>query len=89
MNLDLNLILQLLLILLIIALTVVAILAIIMMVDVIFITRRLKKEIKAVTFLIDILDLIVGGFHYAQKKINNTGFMKGLKKTLKMIKEDE
>jgi len=56
---------------------------------VIFITRRLKKEVKAVTFLIDILDLIVGGFHLAKKKIANTGFMKGIKRTLRVVKEDE
>jgi hypothetical protein len=86
---NLNLILQFCLILLIIALTVVVVMAIIMMVDVIFITRRLKKEIKAVTFLIDILDLIVGGVHLAKKKIAGSGFMKGLKKTLRVVKEDE
>jgi len=96
MTIDLNIVLQICLVLLIIALTVAAIMFIMIMLDVKQITRRIKKEIKAVTFLIDILDFIISGFHTAGKKIGNSKIGRNIKKTLRIInpakggiKEDE
>ena len=84
MNIDLGLILQFCLILLIIALTVAAIMFIIILLDVVQITKRVKKEIKAVTFLIDIMDFLVSSFHMIRKKVG-----KNIKKTLRIDKEEE
>jgi hypothetical protein len=96
MTIDLNIVLQICLVLLIIALTVAAVMFIIIMLDVKQITRRIKKEINAVTFLIDILDFIISGFHAAGKKIGNSKIGRNIKKTLRIInpakggiKEDE
>ena len=68
MTIDVGLILQFCLVILVIALTVAAIMFILVLLDVIQITRRVKKEVKAVTFLIDILDYAVSAFHMVRKK---------------------
>ncbi|MFA4967471.1 MAG: hypothetical protein WC624_04560 [Candidatus Margulisiibacteriota bacterium] len=85
MTIDMGLILQFCLILMVIALTVAVIMFILILLDVIQITRRVKKEIKAVTFLIDILDYLVSGFHLARKKFSKSK----VGKIFKMSKEDE
>ena len=85
MTIDMGLILQFCLVILVIALTVAAIMFILILLDVIQITRRVKKEIKAVTFLIDILDYVVSAFHMVRKKVGKSK----VGKILKISKEDE
>ncbi len=82
MALNLGLILQFCLVLFVIALTVAAIFFILILLDVIQITRRIKKEVKAVTFLIDILDIIVAFFHKAGKKFGNSKISKSIKRSI-------
>ena len=89
MTIDLNIVLQMCLVLLIIALTVATVMFIIVLLDIKQITKRVKKEVKAVTFLIDILDFIVAGFRLAKEKISGSKLGKNIKKSLKIIKEGE
>ena len=74
-------------ILLIIALTVAAIMFILVLLDVRSITRRLKKEIRAATFLVDILDFLIGGFEIARRKVSESKFMAKFKRAAEIIKE--
>ncbi|HTY13098.1 MAG TPA: hypothetical protein VMD02_02800 [Candidatus Omnitrophota bacterium] len=89
MTVDLNLILQFCLILLVIALTVGAVIFILILLDLKQITKRVNREIKAVTFIVDFLDMIVSGFHLAKRKFGDSGVGRTIKKTLKISKEDE
>jgi hypothetical protein len=89
MSVDLNLLLQFCLILLVIALTVGAVILALVLLDVKQITKRVNREVKAVTFLIDMLDLLVAGFHTAKKKFGSSSVGKGIKKTLRMTKEED
>ena len=87
MTLDLNLIFQFCLIILMLALTVGVIIFITILLDLRQITGRIKKEVKAVTFLIDILDLVVSAFHMAKKKFANSKIGKSVRKSLRLVKE--
>ncbi len=89
MTVDLNLILQFCLILLILALTVGAVIFILILIDLKQITKRVNREIKAVTFIVDMLDLIVSGMHMAKKKFSDSNIGRTIKKSLKITKEEE
>ena len=89
MSIDLGLILQFCLIIFILALTVAAVMFILIMLDIKQITKRIKKELNAVAFLIDIVDFIISSIQMAGKKIGNTKIARNIKKTLKIVKEDE
>lgn len=89
MTVDINLILQVSLVALVLALTVAAIIFIIVLIDIRQVTSRVKKEIKAVTFLIDIMDFMISGFHTAKKKLSNSKLGKSIKKSIQIIKGGE
>lgn len=89
MSIDLGLILQFCLIIFILALTVAAIMFILIMLDIKQITKRIKKELNAIAFLFDIIDFIISSIQMAGKKIGNTKIARNIKKTLKIVKEDE
>jgi hypothetical protein len=84
MNINMGILVQFCLILFIIALTVAVIMLIILLLDAIQVTKRIKREIKAVTFLVDILDIIIGMFHTTKKKMGDSGVVKKVKKAFKL-----
>lgn len=89
MSVDLNLLLQFSLIILVIALTVAVVIIVMILFDVRQVTARVKREIMAVTFISDIINLVLGAFGFARKKINATKIVKGIKNTLKIVSEED
>lgn len=87
MTINLGNILQIALILLVLVLAVAAIQFIIVLFDVRSITRRLKKEIKAATFFIDFIDIILGGLELAKNKITKSKFFSRAQKAVEILKE--
>jgi hypothetical protein len=69
---SMTMILQFCLVLLVIALTVAAIMFVMILLDIRLITKKVKQELKAITLLVDILDLVVSGFHLAKKKLGHS-----------------
>jgi hypothetical protein len=69
MTIDINLILQICLVLLVVSLTIGVVMFVLILLDIRQITRKIKQELKALNFLVDILDFVVSGFHLAKKKI--------------------
>jgi len=89
MSLNLALLLQFALILLVLALTVAAIFLIMILFDVRQVTTRIKKEVKAVTFLVDMMDVVLGAIGFAKKKISGSKIAKTVRKTLKIVNEED
>ncbi|MBI5701331.1 hypothetical protein HZC34_05765 [Candidatus Saganbacteria bacterium] len=89
MSLYMGLALQFCGIILLIALIVLAILGVLVLLDIRFVTNRLKKEIKAAAFLISIMDFIISGIEIAKKKIGNLDIINKVKESIDIMKEGD
>ncbi|KAF0134184.1 MAG: hypothetical protein FD145_827 [Candidatus Saganbacteria bacterium] len=88
MTVDINIVLQVCLVILIMVLILASIVFIIVLFDIKFITNRIKREVKAVTFMVDVFDFLVSGFHMLKKKMTGAKLSKNIKDIIMKGKGD-